>query len=109
MLENVNLLSLKEVEEQVKKEIKDTLGRAWDALSDREQGLLDEIIKDAIKIYAKKFAGKDVHEEINIINVTLRNLSVAKFYDVKKVFWMAAARVGVLAIETITKAAIAVV
>jgi len=66
------------------------IGEAKDQLHKEEIELLQDLAKDAAKITMKGVTDFEYQEkEMAFVNATLLNLSIAKYFDVKKVFWTA--------------------
>lgn len=90
---------------------KDSIGTAWDKLSKEDMVLLRELAKDAADLHLQYITNPSecIDMEITIINASLMNLTVAKYFCVKKVFWASVKRAATLALSVLMRAALAAV
>jgi len=82
------------------------IGPAKDEMTKEDLELIKLVAKDAATLTVKSLAGADTKTEIEIVNATIVNLTIAKYFPVKDIFWTAVQRAGITLIASLVKAAI---
>jgi hypothetical protein len=97
-------------QDEIVQNFKDLVGTTWDAMPEKEKKLLQALAKDAAKLHFKALTSSaPLDREIAIVNASLGNFTVAKYFSVKKVFWQAVERAATIAVQALVKAALGAV
>lgn len=87
---------------------RETVGNAWDRMSKDDVETLKQCAKDAAKLHAKQLTEPDpaLTKEIQIVNASLTNLTVANIFHVRRVFWESVQRAAALSLSVLVKTAL---
>lgn len=88
----------------------DYIGDAVDELTKADTLLLEQLATDAAKLTLMQLTGQpDIDREVAVVNASLANLSVAKYFKVQTIFWLAVKRAGEILISSLVKVALAAI
>ena len=85
------------------------IGPAWEKLTKEDKDLLEGLAKDAAKLHWDNLCGKEVGNEVKVVNASLMNLTIAKYLPVKNAFWKAVERAATVALTVLIRAALGAV
>jgi hypothetical protein len=103
-------VNLSKLEQEIQGNLKEFMGSAWDSLTKKDLELLKSCASDAAKLQIRALSDNSdsLQQEIKIVNATLGNITVAKYFPIKKIFWETVRRVATVAISILIKSAIAI-
>ena len=103
-------MDTKKLQDGIIAEFKKGVDDAWDKMTKEDMDLLKDLAKDAAKLQLKSLTSdEDLKKEIKIVNASLLNLTIAKYFPVKKVFWGSVKEAASFALSILMKAAAAAI
>jgi len=103
-------VSVTKLKADIKENFLQHIGKAEDELLEKDRALLDRLASDSASLVFKSLSStEDFSGEIAIINASLTNFAVAKYFPMKDIFWASVQRAVTLIVSVAVQAAIAAV
>ena len=100
-------MDVKNLQDQIIEDFLAHIGDVQNELTDNDRELLKAVAKDAAELTIKVLKGdSDAEAELKIVNATIINLTIAKYFPVKDIFWTAVQRAGTVLLSALVRAAI---
>lgn len=96
---------------QIVENFQEHIGEAWEKMTNRDKKLLQDLAKDAAELHFRNLTSgtEELEREIKIVNASLLNFTIAKYFPMKAIFWQSVERAATIALSSLMKVALGAV